>query len=142
MGEIAPLYSDGCLARGISIMRTALGYEKGLPEGWKISSETRKEFTILDEMQAVVNAFPEHVVRIICTKDLAREAHLRRDQYIEGIFANHLKAANNHIFAYAYVQEIANLHIFPHFVISNPTSDMINYILYTVMVSIKRKNEK
>lgn len=141
VSEIAPLHEDGCLGRGISIMRLALGYEKGLPDGWKLFSHTRTQYTVKDEILAVANAFPEHTVRIICAKGLAEAVGLRRDQYIEAFYANPKKVANNFMFGFAYTTHIINLYMINHFIVANPTNEMASYTIYTVMVSTERKKK-
>lgn len=57
MSKIANGSNSHCIERGISTMRLALGYEKGLPDNWEIG-----ERDVLGLIYALGLAFPDHKV--------------------------------------------------------------------------------
>lgn len=134
---IAKGSNHGCLQRGISIMRLALGYEKGLPDGWHCNR--RGNFSMRDEVHAVLNAFPRHRTRIICSKGKAKALELGRTQYFSRFRANVDKFIDNHIFAVAYMH---NQYGECHFFVGNPVVDMRPFTIYVLAVSIKPKRMK
>lgn len=135
MSEIAPLTTNACFQRGISIMRLALGYKTGLPKDWKIDRGGKDSpYTIEDELQAILQSFPCHRVRIICSDATAKCCGLKRNQYIQGYRANLTKFGNTYIFA---ISLMHNSNGACHFLLGNPISDLEPFIRYAVVVSIK-----
>lgn len=137
MTEIAPISDYGCLQRGVSTMRLALGYEKGLPDNWSITTGgLDSEWTLVDELYAVLESFPRHHVRIICEDVQAKIWGLGRDEYHGLPRTNIFKYEDTHIFAFSYMH---NRFGACHFLIGHPVDDMEPFICYVVSVSIEEK---
>ena len=136
--EIAPVSNYRCLRRGVSIMRLALGYTKGLPYNWEIANGgLNSKWTIIDEISAILRSFPKHHARIICSDTQAREWKLQRHEYHtgpgRGKFA---KFENSHILAISYMH---NSYGESHFMIASPVKDMMPFTRYVASVSIREK---
>ena len=57
MIDIKPASNRGCLERGISTMRLALGYDDGLPRNWLLPERPTRRDTFA-EVEAMLHAFP------------------------------------------------------------------------------------
>ena len=136
--EIAPMTNYGCLQRGLSIMRLALGYKKGLPKDWWLTQGGSKNgATMADELRTVLSAFPKHHVRIICSDIRAKAWGLKRHEYHKGPSRKHIaRFDNTHIFAISYMHNAAGE---SHFMVASPTRDMMPLTKYIMSVSIKER---
>lgn len=125
MAEITQASNGHCFDHGISVMRLALGYKRGLPDGWPF--DLAKTVKIIFQLTGL--AFPDRPVLIWGSKPrykLPKNVQYQGNEVI-------IKNTDKYLWGFSYSENSDGP---GHWVIGEPIWCGLNHILCVVAVSI------
>lgn len=132
MGQIAQTGNLNCTARAISTMRLALGYETGLPNGWKMGAKSEQQI-----IRAAGKCFPRHRVLVFAIPKVRGKYRLRNNIFYKGDDIPRDFDWDKYLVCFTYTVRDEK---FSHMVIGTPAlyRDMITTLVLAIQIEPER----